>query len=127
MYYHFVLQDYETDLVSYSSGLETLLNIPIKRTMLKSPSMDLNLEVIKPDWNSCLIETLELLKMFSRLFSYEFAKFSYLNVSVACLCLRPHNYKPVTWSCSLILMTTTNSWESCSKTWRSSRYYCCVL
>ncbi|XP_040041126.2 desmoplakin isoform X1 [Gasterosteus aculeatus] len=38
------IKDYETDLVSYSSGLETLLNIPIKRTMLKSPSMDLNLE-----------------------------------------------------------------------------------
>lgn len=39
------LQDYETDLASYTSGLETLLNIPIKRTMLKSPSMDLNQEV----------------------------------------------------------------------------------
>ncbi|KAK9519723.1 hypothetical protein VZT92_022433 [Zoarces viviparus] len=38
------VKDYETDLASYTSGLETLLNIPIKRTMLKSPSMDLNLE-----------------------------------------------------------------------------------
>ncbi|XP_074523566.1 desmoplakin-like isoform X1 [Halichoeres trimaculatus] len=38
------VKDYETDLNSYTSGLETLLNIPIKRTMLKSPSMDLNLE-----------------------------------------------------------------------------------
>ncbi|XP_029285435.1 LOW QUALITY PROTEIN: desmoplakin-B [Cottoperca gobio] len=38
------IKDYETDLTSYASGLETLLNIPIKRTMLKSPSMDLNLE-----------------------------------------------------------------------------------
>ncbi|XP_075944187.1 desmoplakin-B [Anarhichas minor] len=38
------IKDYETDLASYTSGLETLLNIPIKRTMLKSPSMDLNLE-----------------------------------------------------------------------------------
>ncbi|XP_034533562.1 desmoplakin isoform X2 [Notolabrus celidotus] len=38
------IKDYETDLNSYTSGLETLLNIPIKRTMLKSPSMDLNLE-----------------------------------------------------------------------------------
>lgn len=44
----FVSQDYETDLAAYTSGLETLLNIPIKRTMLKSPSMDLNQEVIKP-------------------------------------------------------------------------------
>ncbi|XP_039985021.1 desmoplakin [Xiphias gladius] len=35
------IKDYETDLASYTSGLETLLNIPIKRTMLKSPSMDL--------------------------------------------------------------------------------------
>ncbi|XP_061594907.1 epiplakin-like [Cololabis saira] len=39
------IRDYETDLVSYSSGLETLLNVPIKRTMLKSPSMDLHQEV----------------------------------------------------------------------------------
>ncbi|XP_041862192.1 epiplakin-like [Melanotaenia boesemani] len=38
------IKDYETDLASYSSGLETLLNIPIKRTMLKSPSMDLHQE-----------------------------------------------------------------------------------
>lgn len=57
----FVLQDYETDLASYTSGLETLLNIPIKRTMLKSPSMDLNLEVIKPYWKSCVIKTLKQL------------------------------------------------------------------
>lgn len=42
----FVFQDYETDLAAYTSGLETLLNIPIKRTMLKSPSTDLNQEVI---------------------------------------------------------------------------------
>uniref|UniRef100_A0A3Q2XP48 Desmoplakin n=1 Tax=Hippocampus comes TaxID=109280 RepID=A0A3Q2XP48_HIPCM len=35
------IKDYETDLASYTSGLETLLNIPIKRTMLRSPSMDL--------------------------------------------------------------------------------------
>ncbi|XP_044217913.1 desmoplakin isoform X1 [Thunnus albacares] len=38
------IKDYETDLASYTSGLETLLNIPIKRTMLKSPAMDLNQE-----------------------------------------------------------------------------------
>ncbi|XP_077389825.1 desmoplakin-B isoform X1 [Festucalex cinctus] len=35
------IKDYETDLGSYTSGLETLLNIPIKRTMLRSPSIDL--------------------------------------------------------------------------------------
>ncbi|MEQ2268669.1 hypothetical protein XENORESO_009929 [Xenotaenia resolanae] len=40
------VKDYETDLTSYTSGLETLLNVPIKRTMLKSPSMDLNQEAI---------------------------------------------------------------------------------
>ncbi|KAM4548895.1 desmoplakin-B [Odontesthes bonariensis] len=40
------IKDYETDLASYTSGLETLLNIPIKRTMLNSPSVDLNQEVI---------------------------------------------------------------------------------
>uniref|UniRef100_A0A674F2L7 Desmoplakin n=1 Tax=Salmo trutta TaxID=8032 RepID=A0A674F2L7_SALTR len=31
-------QDYELQLASYSAGLETLLNIPIKRTMLQSPA-----------------------------------------------------------------------------------------
>lgn len=45
---NFVLQDYESDLAAYTSGLETLLNIPIKRTMLKSPTVDLNQEVT--DW-----------------------------------------------------------------------------
>ncbi|XP_027883191.1 desmoplakin-B [Xiphophorus couchianus] len=40
------IKDYETDLASYTSGLETLLNVPIKRTMLQSPSMDLNKEAI---------------------------------------------------------------------------------
>lgn len=43
---NFVLQDYETNLAAYSSGLETLLNIPIKRTMLKSPTVYLNQEVL---------------------------------------------------------------------------------
>ncbi|XP_030626514.1 LOW QUALITY PROTEIN: desmoplakin-B [Chanos chanos] len=32
------IKDYELELASYSAGLETLLNIPIKRTMLQSPS-----------------------------------------------------------------------------------------
>ncbi|XP_053738321.1 desmoplakin-A-like isoform X2 [Synchiropus splendidus] len=32
------IKDYEMELASYSSGLETLLNIPIKRTMLQSPA-----------------------------------------------------------------------------------------
>ncbi|KAM7387759.1 hypothetical protein PAMP_023977 [Pampus punctatissimus] len=41
------IKDYEMDLSSYISGLETLLNIPIKRTMLKSPSMELNHEAIQ--------------------------------------------------------------------------------
>lgn len=39
------MQDYESVLAAYTSGLETLLNIPIKRTMLKSPTVDLNQEV----------------------------------------------------------------------------------
>ncbi|KAM9365280.1 desmoplakin-B [Pholidichthys leucotaenia] len=38
------IKEYETDLSVYSSGLETLLSIPIKRTMLRSPSMDLHQE-----------------------------------------------------------------------------------
>nr|XP_046248698.1 desmoplakin-like isoform X1 [Scatophagus argus] len=41
------IKDYETDLAAYTSGLETLLNIPIKRTMLRSPSMDLNEEAVQ--------------------------------------------------------------------------------
>ncbi|KAJ3598857.1 hypothetical protein NHX12_032820 [Muraenolepis orangiensis] len=41
------IKDYESDLASYTSGLETLLNIPIKRTMLKSPSMELNQEAVE--------------------------------------------------------------------------------
>ncbi|KAK1339689.1 hypothetical protein QTO34_018244 [Cnephaeus nilssonii] len=32
------IKDYELQLASYTSGLETLLNIPIKRTMVQSPS-----------------------------------------------------------------------------------------
>ncbi|XP_057697810.1 desmoplakin-A-like isoform X2 [Corythoichthys intestinalis] len=35
------IKDFESDLACYTSGLETLLNIPIKRTMLRSPSVDL--------------------------------------------------------------------------------------
>ncbi|KAG7514579.1 desmoplakin-like isoform X1 [Solea senegalensis] len=38
------VKDYEMYLASYTSGLETLLNIPIKRTMLRSPTMDLSQE-----------------------------------------------------------------------------------
>uniref|UniRef100_A0A8C1K7F3 Desmoplakin a n=1 Tax=Cyprinus carpio TaxID=7962 RepID=A0A8C1K7F3_CYPCA len=36
--------DYELQLASYSAGLETLLNIPIKRTMLQSPATELRQE-----------------------------------------------------------------------------------
>ncbi|MGH0163626.1 UNVERIFIED_CONTAM: hypothetical protein FKN15_055862 [Acipenser sinensis] len=32
------IKDYELQLASYSAGLDTLLNIPIKKTMLRSPS-----------------------------------------------------------------------------------------
>nr|XP_023671390.1 desmoplakin-like isoform X2 [Paramormyrops kingsleyae] len=32
------IKDYELQLASYSAGLETLLNIPIKKTMLQSPA-----------------------------------------------------------------------------------------
>uniref|UniRef100_A0A8C1ITA0 Desmoplakin a n=1 Tax=Cyprinus carpio TaxID=7962 RepID=A0A8C1ITA0_CYPCA len=38
------IKDYELQLASYSAGLETLLNIPIKRTMLQSPSTELRQE-----------------------------------------------------------------------------------
>ncbi|XP_070774246.1 desmoplakin-A isoform X1 [Enoplosus armatus] len=39
------IKDYELQLASYSSGLETLLNIPIKRTMLQSPASVVRQEV----------------------------------------------------------------------------------
>lgn len=42
------LQDYELHLASYSAGLETLLNIPIKRTVLKSPATVVRQEVGAP-------------------------------------------------------------------------------
>ncbi|XP_054645196.1 desmoplakin-A [Dunckerocampus dactyliophorus] len=35
------IKEYETDLACYASGLETLLNIPMKKTMIRSPSVDL--------------------------------------------------------------------------------------
>ncbi|XP_030630266.1 desmoplakin-A isoform X2 [Chanos chanos] len=38
------IKDYELQLASYSAGLETLLNIPIKRTMLQSPATVLRQE-----------------------------------------------------------------------------------
>uniref|UniRef100_A0A8P4KSB6 Desmoplakin a n=1 Tax=Dicentrarchus labrax TaxID=13489 RepID=A0A8P4KSB6_DICLA len=38
------IKDYELQLASYSSGLETLLNIPIKRTMLQSPASAADLQ-----------------------------------------------------------------------------------
>uniref|UniRef100_A0A3Q0SJ07 Desmoplakin n=1 Tax=Amphilophus citrinellus TaxID=61819 RepID=A0A3Q0SJ07_AMPCI len=38
------IKDYELQLASYSSGLETLLNVPIKRTMLQSPASVLRQE-----------------------------------------------------------------------------------
>lgn len=34
-----VFQDYELQVASYSSGLETLLNIPIKKSVVQSPAV----------------------------------------------------------------------------------------
>lgn len=116
----FVFQDYETDLAAYTSGLETLLNIPIKRTMLKSPSTDLNQEVIP------LI--LFDLKMNKDTFGSSVYACRRIDTSIFILIVcRLQNYRPVTWSCLLCLGTTTGSWETCSKTWRNSRYFCCHL
>ncbi|XP_073705959.1 desmoplakin-A-like isoform X2 [Garra rufa] len=50
------IKDYELQLASYSAGLETLLNIPIKRTMLQSPSTELRQEAA--DLQSRYIELL---------------------------------------------------------------------
>uniref|UniRef100_A0A673ZN50 Desmoplakin n=1 Tax=Salmo trutta TaxID=8032 RepID=A0A673ZN50_SALTR len=40
------IKDYELQLASYSAGLETLLNIPIKKTMLQSPATVVREEVM---------------------------------------------------------------------------------
>ncbi|KAI4903225.1 hypothetical protein NFI96_020509 [Prochilodus magdalenae] len=50
------IKDYELQLASYSAGLETLLNIPIKRTMLNSPATELSQEAA--DLQSRYIELL---------------------------------------------------------------------
>ncbi|XP_058250808.1 desmoplakin-A isoform X2 [Hemibagrus wyckioides] len=50
------IKDYELELASYSAGLETLLNIPIKRTMLQSPATVLSQEAA--DVQSSYIELL---------------------------------------------------------------------
>lgn len=60
----FILQDYERQLASYTSGLETLLSIPIKRTMVQSPSGVILQEVYT---SVCLFQGLPLLLY--RLFS----------------------------------------------------------
>ncbi|XP_051730551.1 desmoplakin-B isoform X2 [Ctenopharyngodon idella] len=39
------IKNYELELASYGAGLETLLNIPIKRTVLQSPSSSISEEV----------------------------------------------------------------------------------
>ncbi|XP_062412010.1 desmoplakin-A-like isoform X2 [Sardina pilchardus] len=39
------IKDYEMQLASYSAGLETLLNIPIKRNLLQSPALTVTQEV----------------------------------------------------------------------------------
>ncbi|KAL7881132.1 hypothetical protein SRHO_G00033860 [Serrasalmus rhombeus] len=50
------IKDYELQLASYSAGLETLLNIPIKRTMLQSPATEISQEAA--DLQSRYIELL---------------------------------------------------------------------
>ncbi|KAF7668464.1 hypothetical protein LDENG_00008080 [Lucifuga dentata] len=50
------IKDYELQLASYSAGLETLLNIPIKKTMLQSPATVIRQEVA--DLQSHYIELL---------------------------------------------------------------------
>ncbi|XP_076000743.1 desmoplakin-A isoform X2 [Genypterus blacodes] len=50
------IKDYELQLASYSAGLETLLNIPIKKTMLQSPS-----NVIRQEANDLQSHYIELL------------------------------------------------------------------
>lgn len=54
----FPQQDYELQLASYSSGLETLLNVPIKRTMLQSPA-----SVVRQEVGVILIQFLFILQL----------------------------------------------------------------
>uniref|UniRef100_A0A673Y959 Desmoplakin n=1 Tax=Salmo trutta TaxID=8032 RepID=A0A673Y959_SALTR len=55
------IKDYELELASYSAGLETLLNIPMKRTMPQSPSTQLT-EEMRNTRIDLLEEELRLLK-----------------------------------------------------------------
>uniref|UniRef100_A0A8C4GX11 Desmoplakin b n=1 Tax=Dicentrarchus labrax TaxID=13489 RepID=A0A8C4GX11_DICLA len=89
------IKDYETDLASYTSGLETLLNIPIKRTMLRSPTMDLNQEATQLQthymelltWSGDYYKFLgELLKNMEELKVLIFILCSSMNI-FACFCL----------------------------------------
>uniref|UniRef100_A0A673ZMN1 Desmoplakin n=1 Tax=Salmo trutta TaxID=8032 RepID=A0A673ZMN1_SALTR len=50
------IKDYELQLASYSAGLETLLNIPIKKTMLQSPAT-----VVREEANDLQSRYIELL------------------------------------------------------------------
>ncbi|KAJ0011582.1 hypothetical protein NQD34_012557 [Periophthalmus magnuspinnatus] len=50
------IKDYELQLASYSAGLETLLNIPIKKTMIQSPA-----SVVRTEANELQSHYIELL------------------------------------------------------------------
>ncbi|KAJ0058719.1 hypothetical protein NL108_000412 [Boleophthalmus pectinirostris] len=50
------IKDYELQLASYSAGLETLLNIPIKKTMIQSPA-----SVVRTEANELQARYIELL------------------------------------------------------------------
>ncbi|KAM3604383.1 uncharacterized protein V6R79_010310 [Siganus canaliculatus] len=59
------IKDYELQLASYSSGLETLLNIPIKRTMLQSPA-----SVVRQEAADLQSQYIELLTRSSDYYKY---------------------------------------------------------
>ncbi|XP_068196145.1 desmoplakin-A isoform X2 [Antennarius striatus] len=59
------IKDYELQLASYSSGLETLLNIPIKRTMLQSPA-----SVVREEAADLQSQYIELLTRSSDYYKY---------------------------------------------------------
>ncbi|KAK7945579.1 hypothetical protein WMY93_001307 [Mugilogobius chulae] len=50
------IKDYELQLASYSAGLETLLNIPIKKTMIQSPA-----SIVRTEANDLQSRYIELL------------------------------------------------------------------
>uniref|UniRef100_A0A8C4HY02 Desmoplakin a n=1 Tax=Dicentrarchus labrax TaxID=13489 RepID=A0A8C4HY02_DICLA len=97
------IKDYELQLASYSSGLETLLNIPIKRTMLQSPASVVRHEAA--DLQSQYIELLTRSSDYYKFLGELLKNMEELKVGIAFIkCNLRHNC-----SCKSILLLIRNT------------------